>query len=1168
MDSLTTMINKRYVLQEQLGAGGMGVVFRAYDVLAQQDVALKRLNIPTEYLIFSSRLEGADAQSLLLTLANEFQILSSLRHPHIVSVLDYGFDSNQYPYFTMELLPDAQTLLEVAQLEDVDACVEKLIQILQALAYLHRRGVVHRDLKPDNVIVTSGIAKVLDFGLAVSPLYDLLPGNSSSGTITHMAPEVLMGDEADFRSDLYAVGIIAYEMLSGQHPFNPYELDLSAFVEMVTQETPDTSMLPTGYAGVIAKLLAIDPADRYASANEAIRDLSDVSHLPIPLETAEIRESYLQAAEFVGRESELAQLKGAFDSANAGEGTAWLIGGESGVGKSRLISELRTYALVNGAQVLYGQVEQFQDAQYQTWRAIVRWLTIATTLTDIEMAIISEIVPNIATILGRPPVEKLTDLDTEKSRVRLFSTLLALIHRVEATILIVIEDLHWADSHTLELLNWLTRFASEQSLMIVGTFRDDEKPQLAQQLSSMKLLSLQRLLDDDIQGLARSMLGKLGDTPAIIDLIKRETEGNAFFMVEVFRTLAEEFGRLDNIQPEALPDTVFAGGIVAILERRLTHVAPKNQPMLDLAALAGRYLDVAVLATLDTSLNIDTWMLECSESAVLDFDGERWRFSHDKLREALVQRIPAETLGAKHEQIALAIESTYDDLTDYSRQLAHHWAMAGNPTHELKYSIITAEQAQQHFANDEAITYYQRALALDPQNIQLIFALANVYNTISQWDKAIEVLENAVASETDTDEAFVVRARCKSLLGELLARHRGDVDRGLHLLETARAEFEQAGDADGLIRSYSSISSVYISKGDLAQGEKYLEQQITLATNNQSLTWLSNGLLKLGHINSQRGNLTDAEEFYLRALDIAQELDRAQTLASVYFSLGVLYSNLSDIPKALHHYQLLYQKAKQIGDVSLESETIISIGNLYEQDGDFSSAIRCCEYGLMMSSQLDEQLGSSIGLIYLAISLARQGHFTDAVDSALLAIEIVRVLDKKYHLTGYLSIIADILFDSGQYDLALQFSEEASALATAIGTKPYIFANHILSIRIKFALGQHSASDATGALQALLDDPREKVQTAKVHYCIWKIDPNSETSQAQAMRLYQELYESSPIDEYRKYYEALGGDSLTIVAQLPAVDTIITDVDVQKDVYLQRIRRWVNQTSNAPVPLA
>ena len=202
-ERLIPFIGSRYQLEAELGRGGMGAVYRALDRLTGDEVALKRVMTPAEKLQFASRLSGDSAASgstnLRVALAQEFHTLASLRHPNIIRVLDYGFDAERQPYLTMDLLHEPRSLLDAGQDQPLAVKINLLVQMLQALAYLHRRAVIHRDLKPDNVavVVENGALHVLvlDFGLALTT--DLASKTASlAGTLAYMAPEVLQGDDA------------------------------------------------------------------------------------------------------------------------------------------------------------------------------------------------------------------------------------------------------------------------------------------------------------------------------------------------------------------------------------------------------------------------------------------------------------------------------------------------------------------------------------------------------------------------------------------------------------------------------------------------------------------------------------------------------------------------------------------------------------------------------------------------------------------------------------------------------------------------------------------------------------------------------------------------------------------------------------------------------------
>jgi hypothetical protein len=333
-DVRSQTVGRRYVLHEQLGSGGMGAVYRATDRLTGSVVALKRVTTPADQLSFTSRQGDTD---LNLALAREFKTLSALHHPHIIGVLDYGFDQQRCPYFTMRLLEDARTIVEAGQGRDPHAKIDLLVQVLQALVYLHRRAILHRDLKPGNVLVVNGQVKVLDFGVSVATTRTMeYLTQTTVGTFTYMAPELFGGAPFTRASDLYAVGLMAYELFAGRYPYD--DANVAVLVSDILYKPVDVRAIGVNdaLAAVLEQLLVKNREKRYDDADEVIRDLCRATGCPVPPETVEIRESYLRSARFVGRDAELGGLTEALEAALAGYGSAWLVGGESGVGKSRL----------------------------------------------------------------------------------------------------------------------------------------------------------------------------------------------------------------------------------------------------------------------------------------------------------------------------------------------------------------------------------------------------------------------------------------------------------------------------------------------------------------------------------------------------------------------------------------------------------------------------------------------------------------------------------------------------------------------------------------------------------------------------------------------------------------------------------------------------------------
>ncbi len=780
---------KRYLLHKELGRGGMGTVYQATDRLTGQKVALKRVFVPTAQLSFATRDRAND---LNLALAQEFRVMATLRHPNINSVLDYGFDEEHTPYFTMELLENAKMLFRASWSKPDDEKANLLIQILQALAYLHRRGVIHRDLKPGNILVVNGQIKVLDFGVSVLREQIDPMSNPIAGTIDFIAPEIFDGEPPSESSDLYAVGVIAYEMFAGKSAYS--ETATAELVQAILTKTPDfDAILNRPVALVIAQLLSKTPAGRYPNADEAIQALCAAIGQPPPPETIAIRESFLQAARFVGRDKELTQLGNRLLAARSGEGSTWLIAGESGVGKTRLLEELRIQALVQGVMVLRGQNISEGYSPYQMWRAPLRWLALETDLSDEDASVLKALVPDLDTLLGREiPDSRVNPLQAQER-------LLVLIEKIftcqEQAILLMLEDLHWAGSESIAALDRLTALAPNLRLLIVATYRDDESRDLPAQVPGSQVLKLQRLEEDSIVELTTAMLGEQGRQPHLLELLQRETEGNVFFLVEIVRALAEQAGQLHDVTTMDLPEHVFARGIHQIVQHRLDRVPEESRPLLKVAAVAGRQLDLKLLRQFGGN-EVEQWLAVCSNTAVLDVQDGIWRFAHDQLRDGLLEDLVPDERRTLHEQVATAIETVYLYSPEYITAEAYHWSMAGDTDKEAQYSALAGEQALNSGAYGAAVNFLERALDLIKSDIStgkkrasLKREIGESYLGLGEYERARELFQESLEIVRQADYTWGIAVALNDLgsISQMMEDYDGATGYFREALKTAMA---------------------------------------------------------------------------------------------------------------------------------------------------------------------------------------------------------------------------------------------------------------------------------------------------------------------------------------------------------------------------------------------
>ncbi|HRI48734.1 MAG TPA: AAA family ATPase [Pseudomonadota bacterium] len=793
-----------------------------------------------------------EVQALRLHLTQEFQTLAGLRHPHIVSVLDYGFDHARQPYFTMELLEAAAPLHEAARDQPILLRVELILQVLQALTYLHRHGILHRDLKPGNILVSSGIrggpqVKLLDFGLALfARALDGQPAEVA-GTLGYLAPEVLVGAPPSRASDLFAVGVMAHELLVGSHPLGASQTAelLQEFVGTAPIFSAD-ERLGAALSGVLRRALCRDPDERYVDAAVFAQELARAAGLPAPVESTAIRESFLQAATFVAREKEVTTLRRALDEAVRARGSVWLIGGESGVGKSRLLDELRTLALVRGVRVVRGQAISAGGAAYQVWQGALRPLCLDAALDDLDAGVLRLVVPDIAGLLGRV-VPELPAADPQSAQARFLLAVERLLLSQRGPLVLILEDLHWAEPASLAMLQRLVGSVARHPLLVVGSYRQDEYPTLADELPGAHSLPLQRLSTGELVRLSTSMLGEAGRRPEVVNLLESETAGNAFFLVEVLRVLAEEAGALNRIGSGRLPSQVMAGGVQAVLLRRLGRVPVAARPLLAAAALSGRELDLAVLGALKEAPggSLELHLEACAAVAVLEVNDNRWRFAHDKLRETLIAQIPAEQRQSWHRRIGEALESVYaSDLDPHAAALGHHFAQAHDFSRAVRYRVMAGQHTLRSGAVQEAVAHLEsarglltRTSAAAAERAYALGLLSHAYNSAGRTDDAARTLEEML-----TDAGFPIASTGLGRLSNILrlaARHaafrlRGapaasgspmDRSQAADLADTCTTAIMAADESIGLTRSPAQIFELALTWVNLTEQTANLAQQ-------------------------------------------------------------------------------------------------------------------------------------------------------------------------------------------------------------------------------------------------------------------------------------------------------------------------------------------------------
>ncbi len=910
----------RYTIQSEIGSGSMAVVYLALDRLTQQPVALKLLKLSTL---------SDDKRS---SLAHEFQTLASLRHPYIVSVLTYGFASDGTPFFAMDYLDKAASFVWAGQEQSTYTQFQLILQLLEGLAYLHRRGILHHDLKPGNILVVNNMVQVVDFGL--SRLISRDQAGPSSGTLAYMPPEVLKKQSMTARGELFSVGILAYEMLKGAYPF-PLSPAI-AMINGILNTDLDFSQfgLPDRVVAILQKLVMKTPEDRYQSAQAVIDDLREALGLQQTDDRIPIRESYLQAASFVGRQTELDQLQTALSETQQGHNQVWLLGGESGVGKTRLVDEFRVQALIQGFEVLTGLAVEGGGLPFQVWREPVRRLLLSRPVDDLQAAILKEIVPDIEQLLDRP-VATIPPLEGAAHQERLIFSIIDLLRYQQTSLLFILEDLQWA-IESLEIIKQVLKVSDQiPRMMLLGTYRNDERPDLPQELPGVHILALDRLPDDAVNQLSQAILGKQGADPQLLSTLIQETEGNTFFIVEVMRAWAEEAGHLDQVGTGSQLNEVFTTGMHKLLQRRIQQVPHGDQGLLQLAAVTGRLLDLNILQALAPEKDINVWLQHISEAAVLSIIDGQWQFAHDKLRDTILVDLEDADRRKLHRQVAGVIEQIYPDDESHYEILLEHWHQADDLDKELYYLDPVVQHHIQYNAN------YAFARQLLQRGLQALQA-------------------------EDVRRVSLLNWQAHSYM------HQGNFAQTWELAHQAWELAQQLDDLPGIASSLNRLAMSAYRLGEYEQARDYFQQSLSTSRAIDDQHGIAMIFNNLGLMAFYQGEHVQAYDFYHQGLAILQSIDDQRGVAIVLSNLGLMTSHQGEHEQAHNYFSQSLSISQALGDHRAIAITLNHLGQLSYDQRDYIQSQRYFQQSLSISQLIGSQNSIAIslnrlGFVYLIL---------------------------------------------------------------------------------------------------------------------------------------------------------------------------------------------------------
>ncbi len=972
------LINDRYRLETVLGQGGMGVVYRGYDTLLERTVAVKLL---------SETGLGSEGRARLL---NEARAAAQLNHPNIVSIYDAGL-TGKAPFIVMELVEGASLYDQHPQ--DLAQTISFARQICSALEHAHGSHIIHRDLKPENVLVTpAGLAKLTDFGLARSLSSRLSTEGTISGSVLYMAPEMALNQPVDGRSDLYALGVMLYELVCGRLPFNA-----DSPLAVISQHIHAPVVPPSTYRpdlspaieSIILKLLAKEPDQRYQSALLVIQALDEAEAQPQAVLEPTLREvkdvdtllEQLARGRLVGRREELETLHRLWQSALNGHAYLALISGEPGIGKTRLANELIVYARLSGAEVLRGGCYEYEAASpYLPFVEALREWVRRQSDDELRRSLgsqaveIAKLAPEVDSRLGPLPVNP--PLEANDERLRLFDHIARTFQRLAegSGLLFFIDDIHWADQGTLSLLHYLLRHLRQERFLVIACYREDELDRQHAFAAAMvewnrERLAIRTTLDRLDYGQVGRLLSSLFTIESASDeftqAIYRETEGNPFFIEEVIKSLIEQkqiYWEAGRWQRQEIADLAIPQSIKEAIGRRLSRQGPGCIEMLHTASALGKrfnFSELAVVARQSEDELLDA-LDNASNAQLLRMEsGDCFVFTHDKIREVLYEELNPIRRRRLHLRIGEGLEQLYglagaSTLTPISggtgnvrstaiESLAHHFIEGGDLEKGLSYSIRAGDLACKVIALDEALHAYQHAIEC-AEALQDLEKVAGLYEKLGQVQEQRGMVQAAVVSYEHALRLVQTpseRARLKTVLGAVYA-HNGD-ERGREHLLAALEELDPQAQARELARANAILGRYHHLHAEWDTAIQYLQRARQIAEPLDDSYALVEIYAYLAGAYQQSGDFETSMEWARQSIALGE---RSGILASVALGEEFLAEDhlaTGRYRQALEHCEIDYQIGERIGSLQRKAWALSSRAGAYHGLGDLDKALQAAD---------------------------------------------------------------------------------------------------------------------------------------------------------------------------------------------------------------------------------
>jgi len=1043
----------RYQVRSVLKETPATAVYRVYDASFKRDVAMKIL-----------RHELSEPQQMLRFRA-EFSTLVSLEHAGIIKVYDFGLLQDRFPYFTMEFFA-GKKISEFFDGHSWAALYDVILQIAAGLHHIHHLGIIHLDLKPSNILVDDhGKAKIMDFGVAVESHQVL--DRKIRGTLHYMAPEVLRQDRVDSRADLYALGMTLYETVTGALPGYgkaPIDVIRMHLDDEIRPPSAINPRIPEELERIIMKLLEKDPRHRYASAAALLHEVADAAGKTAPAGELLVGKGELFAAPLIGRKHEVGQLMSLIAEARQGRGSGAVLAGAEGMGKSRIVRDATLRAQLDGARVFCGRCPVNRRSIYAPFFEIFEQMVTAVNPT-------ADVAAEIRRLL-RPVVSAANGEESAPStghKYRLYNRIvqsmqdmygfLSAADTSGSPLILIIEDLQWADPSTEELFAFLVGEARQNKLIVIGTLTIDPNGDgsgsalLAQwehraHDANFPLMRVDSLNEPLVREHLQSLLGEQNVSDEFVRWMLWESSGSPLNIRRVIDYLiAHDYLRWQpagwSADMERLRGLRIPGGAASILMEKVDALSTPERAVLEAAAVFGELTEVDLLTSVALPSREESYdaLRELIEQGLLDesSDGKTVAFPQIHLRDAIYNAMTERRRAELHLRTANALEPALAaGAQQLLGQVAFHFARANDTNKGIRYSVEAGDLAMRTAAHQEATDFYRSALELmdlagveEAKKAEVREKLADAYYRNSDNKSAISAYQYLLKSfqaRSKDDEPNRDLARVMKKIGKVLTK-RGEQDAALSYFQNALEQFEKLGDTLEVAELLNRSAWLHREKDDYEGARAISERALALLAGTEPNVVYGYVKNMLGCIEYNLGNWQKAKELLLESLQVGDRLGSEQLCKVATTNLGNTLWKLGDWTNALQYFKMNLTLSEQQGDLwnlvtAYNNTGIIEFGR-----GNFQVAADYFE----RSVRLDEKIGAleneALARENLAESLEMLGRWNDALVQYNRCLSMQGFDETRASRSSVYIPLARLTNKRGDIAKALEYGQKAVAAA-------------------------------------------------------------------------------------------------------------------------------------------